>query len=270
MNLVVGATGRLGSEVCGRLLARAHPVRAMVRESSSPAAVARLQRAGAEIAVAELGEPASLSAACRGVRTVMCAAPGPRRQPALIDAARDAGVSRFVYVSLSGLVTGRPPLERETDAVERHLRTSGFACTILRPTFVMNTWLSPIAGFDLAARRVRLYGSGDERVGWIAAEDVADVAVACVERPPVDRPAVELCGPDSLSPLEIVELAEQIGGRSIEVERVPMDVLEQQADETFAALLIRLAGGVTMTAAPLSPHLPQPRTPVRHFLRRAL
>lgn len=199
----------------------------------------------------------------------MCAAPGPRRQPALIDAARDAGVSRFVYVSLSGLVNGRSPLERETDAVERHLRTSGFACTILRPTFVMNTWLSPIAGFDLAARRVRLYGSGDERVGWIAAEDVADVAVACLEAS-VAGETLDLCGPDRLSPLEIVELAEQIGGRSIEVERVPMDVLEQQADETFAALLIRLAGGVTMTAAPLSPHLPQPRTPVRHFLRRAL
>src|SRR5687768_4341242 len=98
---------------------------------------------------------------------------------ALIDVARGAGVERFVYVSLSTLIDGGSPLSRAKRAVEQRLRDSPFACTILRPTFLMETWLSPVAGFDLAARRVRLYGSGEKRVRLIAACDVAEVAAAC-------------------------------------------------------------------------------------------
>jgi NADH dehydrogenase len=229
-----------------------------------------LRRAGAEIVVGDLGEPDSLRAACRGVRAVVSAVPGPSAQPALIDAAREAAVVRFVYVSLAGLVNGGSPLERETHAAERRLHDSGLASTILRPAFVMDAWLSPLVGFDLAARRVRVYGRGDARVTWIAAGDVADVAVACVDAPVAGRATVELCGPDSLSPLEIVELAEQIGGRPIEVEHVPLGVFERGRDPTSAALLLRLARGGTMAPARLPPHLPKPRTPVWHFLRRAL
>lgn len=270
MNLVVGATGCLGSEICSRLLARGKPVRAMVRSSSSPAAVATLHCAGAEIVVGDLREPKSLRAACRGVSSVVSAVPAPSCQPALIDAARDAAVFGFVYVSLVGLVNGGSPLERETHAVEDHLRGSGLASTILRPTFVMDTWLRPVVGFDFAARRVRLYGSGERRVNWIAAGDVADVALACLDGSATENAPLELSGPDSLSPREIVALAEQIGGRPIAIERVSLRVLDHHRDETFAALLLRLARGGTLEPHRLPPHLPQPRTPVRQFLRMAL
>jgi uncharacterized protein YbjT (DUF2867 family) len=37
MNLVVGATGLLGSEICRRLAAAGKPVRALVRATSDPA-----------------------------------------------------------------------------------------------------------------------------------------------------------------------------------------------------------------------------------------
>jgi len=242
----------------------------MVRDSSSAAAVTRLRDAGAEIVLGDLGKPDALTAACRGVRTVVSAVPDPRGLPALIGAARDAAVLGFVYVSLAGLVNGGSPLERETHAAERHLHDSGLAYAILRPTFFMDTWLSPLVGFDLAARRVRVYGAGDARVGWIAVGDVAAVAVASVSAAVADRVVVELCGPDRLSPLEIVGLAEQIGGRRIEIERVSNGALEPPQDRAFAALLFCLARGSRMEPARLPPHLPKPQTPVRHFLRRAL
>ena len=269
VNLVVGATGCLGSKICSRLLARGKPVLAMVRGSSSAAAVARLREAGAEIVVGDLEGPDSLTAACRGARTIVATVQTPSGLPALIAAAKEAAASWFLYVSLAGLMNGGSRLERETLGAERKLHDSGLARTILRPTFFMDTWLSPLVGFDLAARRVRIYGSGDERVAWITAGDVADVAVACVDAPVVDR-AVELRGPDSLSPLEIVELAEQIGGKAIEIERVPDSALERHQDRAYAALLLCLARGGTMVPARLPPHLPKPQTRVRHFLRMAL
>jgi uncharacterized protein YbjT (DUF2867 family) len=196
---------------------------------------------------------------------------------ALIDAAEEAGAAAFVYVSLSSLIARGSPLERAKRSVERRLRSSRLAYTVLRPTLFMDTWLGPVAGFDLAARRVTVYGSGEERVTWIAAADVAEVAVACVEGCVMDSAALELGGPDSRSPHEIVELAEQIGGRSIEIERVSLDVLEQarsaasdSREESFAALFIHLSRGDTIQPGRLSPRLPQPRTSVRQYVRMAL
>jgi uncharacterized protein YbjT (DUF2867 family) len=64
MILVAGSTGVLGSEIVRNLLARGEKVRAMTRKTSKPETVDRLRRAGAEIVVADLKEPASLAAAC--------------------------------------------------------------------------------------------------------------------------------------------------------------------------------------------------------------
>jgi len=51
--VVTGATGQQGGAVTRALLAQGHPVRALVRATASPAALA-LQRAGVELA---LGNP---------------------------------------------------------------------------------------------------------------------------------------------------------------------------------------------------------------------
>jgi uncharacterized protein YbjT (DUF2867 family) len=263
----------------------------MVRTSSAPSAEARLRHAGAEVVFGDLRERESVTAACIGVRTVVSAATAlgstqpedtiatvdERGQIALIGAAEEAGASAFVHVSLSSLIAGGSPLERAKRAAERRLRTSRLAYTILRPTLFMDTWLSPLVGFDLAARRVRVYGSGQERVTWIAAADVAEIAVACACGSGMDSVLLELGGPDSRSPREIVELAEQIGGRSIEIERVPLNALQEARaaarnpmEESFAALFVHLARGGTMERGPLPPRLPEPRTSVRHYVRMAL
>ena len=65
MNLVVGATGRLGSEICRRLTVVGKPVRALVRATSDQAKVDRLKGYGVELAQGDLRDPASLAAACR-------------------------------------------------------------------------------------------------------------------------------------------------------------------------------------------------------------
>ena len=54
MDLVVGATGMLGREMCHLLRGRGRPVRAMVRQSSDPAVVAGSARLGAEIVHGDL------------------------------------------------------------------------------------------------------------------------------------------------------------------------------------------------------------------------
>ena len=74
MNLVVGATGLVGGQICRLLVERGERVRGLVRPSSDPARVEELQALGIETVPGDLKDPASLRAACAGVSTVLSTA----------------------------------------------------------------------------------------------------------------------------------------------------------------------------------------------------
>ncbi|HKU40104.1 MAG TPA: NmrA family NAD(P)-binding protein, partial [Polyangiales bacterium] len=74
VDLVVGATGMLGSQIASQLLRSGRRVRALVRASSRPERVAQLKDAGAELVYGDLKEPHTLSAACGGVSSVISTA----------------------------------------------------------------------------------------------------------------------------------------------------------------------------------------------------
>ena len=119
MILIAGATGFLGGEVCRRLAQSGESVRGLVRVTSDATAVERLRAIRVETVLGDVRDRDSLDAACRGVRTVVSTVTTTRsRQPgdsieatdeagqlALVDAARDAGAERFVYVSYSANLT---------------------------------------------------------------------------------------------------------------------------------------------------------------------
>ena len=73
MNLVVGATGLLGGEICRLLAAEGKPSRALVRPSSDQSRVAEIGR-NLEIAFGDLKNRASLEEACLGVTSVISTA----------------------------------------------------------------------------------------------------------------------------------------------------------------------------------------------------
>jgi NADH dehydrogenase len=290
MNLVAGATGVLGSEICRRLVARGKPVRAMVRPTSDPARVAELLELGAELVTADLKDPSTLGPACAGATTVVSGvtaifprAPGDSissvdraGQLALVDAAAGAGVRHFIYVSYSGNLDRDCPLTEAKRTVERRVRESGMDFTVLRPSCFMETWLGPMVGFDLQARRVRVFGDGDARLSWIALSDVAEVAAACVDEPAVRGGTVELGGPDALSPLDVVAMAEDIGGESIDVEHVSVHELEAQraaarneTEASLAGLMLSVAGGDEIPRGD-GDLLPMPRVSVRDHIAATL
>jgi uncharacterized protein YbjT (DUF2867 family) len=74
MNLVVGATGTLGSEICRLLVAARQPVRALIRATADADKAARLERTGVTLVRGDLKDRASLDKACRGVNTVVSTA----------------------------------------------------------------------------------------------------------------------------------------------------------------------------------------------------
>jgi NADH dehydrogenase len=289
--LVVGATGTLGSEICRRLGAAGHPLRACVRPSSDPLLVAELRDLGADLYQADLKDASSLGPLCQGAKVVVSTAESVLRQSDdtietvddrghrdLIDAAVRAGAKHFVFVSHSGnILELDAPFERAKLAVEEHLRASGLGYTILRASFFMEVWLGPAIGFDHANRRVTIYGAGDSPISWISLFDVAGFAVGSIGNPAARDTVLELGGPEAVSPNAVVRIFEELAGEPFHGEHVALEALEREkreaADsltESFAALKIAYARGDAIDMAPALARVPVELTSVRDYARRVL
>ena len=263
MNLIVGATGLVGGEICRRLAADRKPVRALVRPAGDASRIDELRAAGAELATGDLKDPASIQAACAGATAVLSTASSVlSRQPGdtidgvdrigqlqLIEAAAAAGVKHFVYVSFSPMAEDFA-LQRAKREVEQALMASGMTYTILRPTFFMEVWLSPVLGFDVAARRARIYGAGENPISWISFPNVAEFAVRSLDTPTARNATFTLGGPEAIAPLQVVRIFEELGGAPFTVEYVLESVLRagkasarRALDEAFAALSLAYAHG---------------------------
>ncbi len=291
MYLVVGATGLLGGEICRRLAAQGKPVRGLVRATSDQAKVDELKSHGVEIVQGDMCDPASLEAACQGVRAVIstvsalpfCYEPGKNDiqrvdldgVTCLIDAAQAAGIERFIYTSFT--MDNDFPLRNAKRAVEQHLKDSGLIYTILRLSYTMDFWFSPAVGFDVANAKAQIYGSGENPISWVAFKDVAQFAVESLDNPAARNATLELGGPEALSQLQAVHIFEELSGRSFEVQHVPEEALAEQqqtatdpAQQSFAALMQWYAKGDTVDMGETLKTFPVQLTSVRDYAQSVL
>jgi len=291
MILVVGATGFLGGQICHQLRHEGHSVRGLVRASSDPARVAGIKNIGVQLVEGDLKEAASLSAACQGIDTVVSTASATRSRQSgdsieatdgrgqlnLVKAAKRAGVSKYIYVSFSAHIGEDDPLTRAKRSVESEVTGSGLNYTILRPTFFMESWLEPALGFDYRHRSVHIYGSGQNKVSWLSLGNVADFTVACLENRAADNRALDIGGPEALSPLEVVGIFEAVSGKHFRVEHVNEEILRNQQDtaadslqETFAALMLAYAKGDVIDMTQTLREFPIRMTSVKEYAEACL
>lgn len=288
MDLVVGSTGILGSEICRRLRQRGRVVRALVRQTSDPAKVAALEKVECEIVRGDLQDRKSLDRACAGAESVISTASttisrqahdslvktDQEGQFSLIDAAIAARVKRFVLVSFSGNLEGDSALHRAKRAVEQRLKQSGLTYTILRPSCFMEVWLSPMLGFDPANRKAQIFGGGQKPVSFISLFDVAEFAVQTLLSGDAANQTIELGGPEPIAPRKVVGIFEDAVGGKIEVTDVPEAALRQQHaaateeyQKTFAALMLGICGGDSIDMTETLRRFPVKMTSVRDYAR---
>jgi NADH dehydrogenase len=244
MILVAGATGYTGGMIVRRLLEQGRQVRILVRPQSD---YAGLVAAGAELALGDLKDHASLDAACAGVSVVITTANaihgsgddnietvdrlGNRN---LVDAASAAGAAQFIFLSALGSTPDSPvPLFQAKAATEAHLRTSGMAYTILAPNAFMDFWVAMVVGGPLReGHPVTLVAPAERRHTFVAAADVAAYAVACIGHPAAQDRYIPIGGPAALSWRDVVMAFERVQGSAIPVELVapgdPMPGIPEQ------------------------------------------
>lgn len=288
MKLIVGATGMLGGEICRLLAEQGSALRVLVRDSSNPEKVEHLRNLGAEVVCGDLKDRSSLGMACRGTSAIVSTASASvsrqggdsienvdrQGQLNLVEAAEEAGVRHFVLISFPNVDVDFP-LQTAKRAVEDRLRRGRMTYTILQPTFFTEVWLSPALGFDPAHATARIYGGGHNRISWISFRDVAKFAAAALDNPHAIDTVIKLGGPDALSPLEVVRLAEQVAGRKVIVQHVSEEALRAQhaaatdpLQQSFAGLMLYYARGDTIDMAETLRALPvQHLRSVREYLQ---
>jgi uncharacterized protein YbjT (DUF2867 family) len=268
--LVVGATGQVGGAVAlGLAQSAGHHVHALVRRGHENPKAKALTDSSVSIVTGDLTDPTSFSSACEGMDVVITtvtsmptnADDGLRRvdlegSVALIEAAENAGVQRFVYTSYSGNLRVPSPLETAKRTCEQRLLDTRMDVVILRPSYFMEVWLGPHLGIDIANGQARVYGSGENKGSYVSASDVAAFAIAAATRNQAGKHIVEMGGPEALSQLDAIKIIGEHAGREMQLTFIPLEALEQQyasatdpLQKTFGALMLGYAKGDLITDA---------------------
>ena len=193
-------------------------------------------------------------------------------QLTLVGAARNAGISRFIYVSFREDCTVQYPLTQAKRALERAIADLDF--TSIQASYFMEVWLSPALGFDYMHSRARIYGDGTKPISWVSYRDVAEFCIAPVLRSVGSRSVLVVGGPEALSPLDVVRIFEEESGGRFEVESIPEEKLREQLDsandsleKSFAGIMLQYAHGDAIDMARSLELNPIRLTSVREYAR---
>ncbi|GAA4566500.1 NAD(P)H-binding protein [Micromonospora coerulea] len=223
MIVVTGATGNVGRPLVRALAAAGEPVTAVSRQVTA----ADLPP-GVRPMAADLAEPAGLKAALDGAEALFLLLTGDllaggADPGGILDAARDAGVRRVVFLSSQGVATGRHPA-----GLEQAVTASGLDWTVLRPGgFHSNAlqWAGTV-------RQQRLVAApfGDVALPTVDPADIAEVAAVALRAPGHAGRTYELTGPEPVSPRRQAAAIGQALGE-------PVRFVEQTAEQARAHLL---------------------------------
>ncbi len=237
--LVVGGTGHLGGRVVGELLARGKAVRALVREGSDARS---LEQRGVEVVRGDMLDAASLRRAMEGVSLLATTAIGYSRRKKgdslaavddlgnrnLVDAARTAGIQRFVFTSILTCDRARKvPHFWQKKLIEDSLEESGVPFVALRPGAF-------VGGADFWAKGLRkgaMTALGSPSAAWtyIGIDDVARFIALAVDAPDAVGKRIDLGWDRPVSTAEIAEIFSRLLSRPIRVRTLPLPLLHGAA-----------------------------------------
>jgi len=215
MILVTGAGGTVGSEVVRQLRSAGAEFRAAYH-SESKAQAARAD--GIDAAVIDFNRPGSLAAALEGIDTLFLITGGAPNQVeqeiSAADAAKTAGVTHIVKLSVWGAAEEEFAFARMHRAAEKAIEASGIAWTFLRPIGFMQN-MENYSAPTIQSQGAFYSSVGDAQVAHVDVRDIAAVAVKALTEPGHEGKAYSLTGPAAITFQEIARELSSASGREI-------------------------------------------------------
>ena len=229
MILVTGATGFIGRALVRQLFDSGYPVRTLLRPSPH---TPRLPKGvPVEVAVVGLGDVRGLRAALRDVDVIIHLA-GAEHQGRnanllatdihgtqnLAQAAKGAGVKRFIYLSHIGADRASAfPVQKAKGIAEEHIRKSGVPYTIVRSSIIFGPEDHFTTNLASLLRRAPgifpIPGDGQTRIQPLWVEDLVTCLVWAMESSETINNLYEVGGSEYFTIRQTLESIMQVIGR---------------------------------------------------------
>jgi len=258
MILVTGGTGFVGPHVVHALRAQERDVRVLVRKPGSKGAKT-VASWGCELVQGDMTDAESLKRAVEGCDTVVHLVAIPtgsderfeqvmsRGTRDLVEAAKQAGVTRFVHMSALGTSPASKdltPYFRAKWEQEQTVKASGIDHVIFRPSFVFggDGGMLPLLVMQVRfSPFVAVVGTKRMQPVWV--EDVAAFFARSLDTPEANGRTFDLVGPDVVTWDELYDRIKRTMGKRRPTFRMPVGVAR-----AGAAVVAKLP-----TKLPLSP-----------------
>ena len=270
MLLVTGGTGMVGGDIVRMLSQQGVAARALTR---NPQKAPKLP--GITWVAGDLAKPETLAAAFKNADTLFLVSSIGEDTVELqrngIAAARDAGLGHIVKLSAFGASGhSNAPICRWHYQIEQEMKASGIDWTILRPHHFMQNLLTQTQ--YIINDGVVYSPSGDGKIPYVDARDIAAVAVVTLTRPQHRGKTYVVTGSEALSYREATEIISNEIGKPLRfIDETPEDARARRTREGYSPVLIegvlaigayQRAGGKTATITSVIADLTgrQPRT----------
>jgi uncharacterized protein YbjT (DUF2867 family) len=207
--LVTGATGNTGAHVVTGLRQHGYPARAASRRPAPE---------DADAVIFDWADDSTFTAALEDVCAIYLVAPTGVADPVplvrpFLEQAAGVGVRRVVQLSSSAVARAEPGLGEIHDIVAKLFAQF----TILRPSWFMQNFVGdhPLAEGIRRSRQV-MTATGDGRLGFIDAIDIAAVAVQALVSPQPLAAELVLTGPEAMSYAQAGAVVSDVLGHRVE------------------------------------------------------
>jgi uncharacterized protein YbjT (DUF2867 family) len=255
MIFVTGGTGMVGGEIVRLLSQNGTPARALVRNPKNAKNLPVITWV-----TGDLAKPETLPAAFEGAKTLFLISSIGEDTVALqhnaIEAAREAGVTHIVKLSAFGASNhSKAPISVWHYQIEQEMQESGMEWTILRPHHFMQNLLTQT---DYIINDGVVYSdSGDGKIPFIDARDIAAVAAVTLTKPGHYGKKYVITGSEALSYRQATEIISNTIGKPLRfVDESPDAARKRREREGYPPAIIesflatsayQRAGGKTVT-----------------------
>jgi len=241
--LVIGATGRVGSELVKLLVANGESVRAATR---NPVTNASRFYDAVDVVEFDYERPETFAPALVDVDKIFLSVrPGDNHSDIvsmpLIDLAKKMNVQHIVDLTAMGVEQDDSFMLRK---LEKYVESSGMEYTHLRPNWFMQNFNSGPMYTEIMATGELHLPAADAEISFVDVRDIAAVALAAFTQPHHSGKAYTLTGPEALNHFQVVEkisqfklenisyipTTEEISRETLEHRNIPVELIERWTD----------------------------------------